>query len=240
MQDVIRKYVKRKAPPWRRFTFHVSRFTIYASLLILVLCTFISGCGKMMGVLVGKTVGEDIPATYVPEKDQPMLVLAENYQNPGSTSIESEQLARYVCQGLERKKVAPQIDPSAAIDLRSRDPAAYRKMSITQVGQALGAKQVLYIALLSNSVDMAEATEFQRGEAAARVRVVDVDTGQTRWPIDASSGYPVTAKTPVVKVTDENSANALRRGLQERLGGDIARLFYKYKADEEGEGALGP
>ena len=237
-KNVKRENVKREQIHIRsRFTFHVSRIL---PAILLAAALGISGCGKLMAALVGKTVGEDIQAKYVPAKDEPMLVLAENYQNPGSASVESEQLARYVCQGLERKKVAPQIDPSMAIDLRSRDPAGFRKMSITQVGQAVGAKQVLYIALLSSSEEMAQATEFQRGEATARVRIIDVDTGQTRWPVDATSGYPINVKTPVVKVTDENSANALRRGLQQRLGGDIARLFYKYKADEEGEKALGP
>src|SRR5205823_2837827 len=162
-----------------------------------------------------------------------------DFQNPGNSSVQCEQLARYVCLNLEHKNVAPLIDPTAALDLRTRDPSAYRNLSITQIGQTLGARQVLYIELLSDEIDMAQGTEFRRGEAAARVRIVDVATGQTRWPTDASSGYPVVARTPVVKITDETSESALRRAVQQRLGGDIARLFYKYKADEEGQAALG-
>ena len=209
-------------------------FILHSSSLILM-----TGCGRLLSVAVAKTVGYDVPAKYAPVKTDTMLVLAEDFQNPGSSSTDCEQLSRYVCQELERKKVAPLIDPTAAMDLRSRDPSSYRNMSITQIGQTLGARQVMYIALLSNDVDSADGGEFRRAEAAARVRIVDVQTGQTRWPIEASSGYPVIARTPVVKITDENSESILRRALQQRLGGDIARLFYKYKVDEEGEGALG-
>jgi hypothetical protein len=210
------------------------------ALLMLALAHFALGCGKAMGVLVAKTVGEDIHAVYVPVKTDPMLVLAENYQNPGANALESEQLARYVGQNLERKKVAPLINPTLAIDLRSKDPDAYRKMTITQIGQALGARQVLYIALLSDDLDTSQGSDYRRAEASARVRIIDVKTGQTRWPVQASAGYPVSTRTPVVKVANDDDEASLRRSAQARLGGDIARLFYKYKADEEGEKALGP
>src|SRR5947207_15988830 len=115
---------------------------LHPSSFILILSSFIltlSGCGKLLGVAVAKTVGEEIHAAYVPVKTDPMLVLAENFQNPGNSSLECEQVARYVCQNLERNKVAPLIDPTAALDLRTRDPSAYRNLSISQIGQALGA-----------------------------------------------------------------------------------------------------
>src|SRR5438876_10167986 len=97
------------------------------TVLPIICCAlFASGCGKLLAVAVAKTVGEDIPAKYVPVKTDPMLVLAEDFQNPGNSSLECEQLARYVSVSLERKKVARLIDPNAAMELRSRDPSAYR------------------------------------------------------------------------------------------------------------------
>ena len=198
----------------------------------------LSGC-FLLGLAVAKTVGETVHAKYVPVKTDPILVLVENFQNPGDSSLACEQIARYVGQNLERKQVAPLIDPTGILDLRARDLEAYRKMTITQIGAALGARQVLYIALLTDSVEMAEASDFRRGEATAHVRIIDVKTGQTRWPFDASEGFPVATKTPVVKVTDDGTEQALRRTVNQRLGGDIARLFYDYKADEEGEAAFG-
>src|SRR2546422_11249792 len=114
-------------------------------LLIISCALFASGCGKLLAVAVAKTVGEDIPAKYVPVKTDPMLVLAENYQNPGNSSVACEQVARYVGKNLERKNVAPLIDPTGVLDLRAKDLEAYRQMTITQIGQALGAKQGLYI-----------------------------------------------------------------------------------------------
>src|SRR5262245_22988771 len=140
-----------------------------------------SGCARALSVLAYKTVGDTIQAKYVPPKE-PSIVLAEDFQNPGNTSVESEQLARYVTQNLEKKSVAPLIDPNLAVDLRSRDPSAYRKMSITDIGKSLGAKQVLYIAISNDGLDSAMGTDYRRAEAAARVRWVNVDTGKTLWP----------------------------------------------------------
>ena len=65
-----------------------------------------------------------------------MLVMAEDFQNPGNSSVECEQLARYVCLNLERKNVAPLIDPNLALDSRARGTLARDR---AQVGAQLGA-----------------------------------------------------------------------------------------------------
>jgi hypothetical protein len=210
-----------------------------AMTLLLGCAFFISPGCKTAAVIVAKTVGETINAKYVPNKNDPMLVVAENYQNPGANALESEQLARYVCRGLEKKQVAPLIDPTLVMDLRSKDPDAFRKMTITQIGQKFGARQVMYISILSDGIQDTTGAEFRRGEASALVRIVDVSTGETRWPGEAASGYPISTKTPVTKVASEADEAALKRATQARLGGDIARLFYKYKRDEEGDDAFG-
>jgi len=223
------------------FSFRESRSSlISAALALLLCCAFIASGGcKAAAVAVAKTVGESVDAKYVPKKDDPILVVAENYQNPGANALESEQLARYVSRGLAKKKVAPLIDPTLVMDLRTKDPDAFRKMTITQIGEKLGAKQVLYISILVDGIQDTTGAEFRRGEASALVKIVDVSTGETRWPGAAASGYPIAAKTPVTKVATDAEEAALKRATQARLGGDIARLFYKYKRDEEGDDAFG-
>ena len=214
---------------------------INCGLALLLVCAFFiaGGCKNLLGVIAAKTVGETVYPKYTPVKDQPMLVLAENYQNLAASSQDADQLARYVCQNLERKQVAPLIDPALAMDMRSKDPTGFRKMTITQVGETLGARQVLYISILNDAIEDATGAEFRRAEAVARVRIVDVQTGETRWPVEASEGYPVSSKTPVTKIVDENDEAELKRAVNMRLGGTIARLFYKYKTDEEGDKAFG-
>lgn len=198
--------------------------------LLLLPALLLAGC-NIAGAVVDKVVGPaEVPAKYLPAQE-PMLVLAENYQNPSSALIESEQLVQQVAQQIKEHKVSPLVDSSAPFNLRSSQPSEYQKMTIAQIGRTLGAKQVLYIDIAQSNVFVAEASEMLKGKALVRVRIVDVETGGTRWPEEGGDGYPVVVETPMLREGQGVDETSVRLQLQEAVGIKIARLFYKYKPE---------
>ena len=202
-------------------------------LLPAALCLLLlTGC-QTVGALAYKVVGPpDVQPKYVPAK-QPLLIIAENYRAPAGSVVEADQLAQFVYEQLRVHDVAPLVDPMAFPDLRSRQGAALRSMTISQIGHELGALQVLYINLTKSDVDVAQSSEMLRGEVTARVKIIDVATGDSRWPVEIADGYPISAKIPMVRETDGVTETNFRQSLQQALADRIGKLFYKWKPDDE-------
>ncbi|HZZ43871.1 MAG TPA: hypothetical protein VFE58_13120 [Tepidisphaeraceae bacterium] len=211
--------------------------------LLSLFCLFLAGC-NIVGA--GAVVGEKIfgPAAVDAEYKlgtEPVLILVENYRNPLGALSDSEEVSQFVVDALhenlkETDKDKPAkiniIDPEKLLEYQNAHPIEYAKMKIPDIGRALGAKQVLYVDLMVSGVDATPGSELLRAKFAANVKVVDVATGQTRWPNDMAHGTPVAWESKPQRPTDEVYPAAVReRAL--RVGSDhIARLFYKWKPDD--------
>jgi hypothetical protein len=160
-----------------------------------------------------------------------MVVIAENWRNHAGSAIDSQQLAEFVYDDLRKHDVAPQIDPSAVTELQSKR-SDFGSMTIAQIGKTLGAQQVLYINVTESSMTSPIGSDSLAGKCTARVKIVDVDTGEATWPRDEMDGYPVTVKTPLLEAHSDSDDAALRRALQEKVAASIARLFYKAPTEE--------
>jgi hypothetical protein len=204
-------------------------FPVLTAVLCLSLLLFCTGC-PIAGAALAKAIPPIASARYVPAKE-PMLVMAESYQRTAD-ALETEELVRLVSDDLAKHEVAPQIDPIRAIDMRSSDPAGWRKKSITQIGRETGAAQVLYIDVVENAFEQTTASEYVHGQMAVKVRIVDVATGETRWPADAADGYPMDVQTPTVRATDSSSESAVHQTVQQTMAEQIAKLFYSHIADD--------
>ena len=187
---------------------------------------------NIAGVIASKTVGQTIPAVYVPVPTDPIIVVAESFNSGASVAVDTDQLARLVTDELSRHQIAPTIDPVKVMDLRSRNAAAFRKTKISEIGRQFGAKQVLYINVLHSGIESAGADVMMRGTASAKLKIVDVETAETRWPEDAAEGYPVDVATTYERVKDGVSESTVRPQLQQLFALEIGRLFRKYAADE--------
>jgi hypothetical protein len=203
---------------------------IAVSSLGLSLACGAAGC-NLLGAMAYKFGGAPaIPAKYAPPKT-PMVVLVENSRNPATLRLEAQRLSSRVTDELDKHQVAPLIDPSKLNDLRRTDPTKFNAMAVTAVGRAVGAEQVVVVDLVEFNIQPDLASETFQGLAEARVRVVDVASGETRWPLDVSGGYPLSAKTSYVRPVDGVDAVTLSEQLQSALSSQIARLFYEWKAD---------
>ena len=211
-----------------------------SSILYLLSSTFFltaAGC-VTVGVATHKIMGPPaVEAKYVPAKE-PMLVMVENYRRPASALTDDELLSRYVEGFLRGHAVAPLVDSAVIRELRIDRPDEFKRMSIAAVGREVGAKQILYVDVVQSELESLMAGESLRGSTGVRVRVIDAETGETRWPTDMSEGYPVSQSVNFGR-TQARSEQELKQGLYASLGDQIAKLFYKWKPDEnEPEGFI--
>lgn len=198
----------------------------FASLLLLVL----SGC-QVMGAIAYKAAGPpEVPAKYILPKT-PTVVLCETFNTSSGASSEADRLAQVISDELNAHKLTTVIEPHVLMNLRSKDPQAFSKMSIRQIGAACGAAQVLYVNVSGQTVQMAQGSEVFKGEATAKVKVVDVQSGASLWPEDASEGYPVSCNTPMIRPNQHADATMARIQLEDALGEEIVRMFYKWKPE---------
>ena len=71
-----------------------------------------------------------------------------------------------------------------------------------------------------------------KGTISGRIKIVDVFTGQSRWPSDSEGGYPFEYATPWLNRTHENSETAMMEKLDRSVADHIARMLYTWKDEE--------
>jgi hypothetical protein len=207
-------------------------------ILIIALTAACQGC-RSTGALWYKMFGPSkVPAKFALAK-VPTLVVVENFRNPAMTEFDADRIAREVVDDLKKNDTAPMIDQDRLTAIRESNASTFRDMSIPAVGRAAEATQVIYVDLQQSSVEGDATRGIVRGRAEARVRVVDVKTGNTIWPIEAQTGYPVGAEVPYTQSDDPSAANEVHNALLESLSEQIGRLFHAWKPETEKEGEAG-
>jgi hypothetical protein len=202
-------------------------------LLSLVLF-YVAGC-NVIGAIASSTAPDPTtPPQYVPTTE-PMVVIAENWHNPVGSNVDAEELGRYVYDTLIENSVGQQIDPITVIDLKSRNPDEFHSLSIAGIGKTVGAKQVLYINITDSSLIGPQGSDSLYGKCSARVKIVDVGSGQARWPLDAADGFPVFVQTDPTPIHSDMDETTLRQTLQQKAARRIAGLFYAAPSEKKSE-----
>lgn len=196
---------------------------------VLCLTVFaVAGCRKISAITY-KVMGPDpIPAAYVPEQE-PMLVLVENYRNPSESYLDAERFTPHLIQNLTDNKVAPIVDPVELYALRDRKPGQLQKMSIAAIGREVGAKQVLYVDLVTCDVDLGAGSDTFKGSIAVRVKIIDAQSGEILWPTHATDGYPVSFETPVTRAAEGVTRDTVLDMTYRGAADQVAKLFYTWK-----------
>jgi len=204
----------------------------FASVVLLGLVTLLGGC-EIPGVFLHLVTGDPpIHAQYEPPKDSPILVLVENYRSPDDMRLDSDQIAHQVGEEMKKEGKLDAASTEKIEELREEDADKYRAMNIAAVGKATDAKVVVYVDLIESEVSKDASAGSVHALATARVKVVDVKTGNTLWPSDSTHGREV-SQTMEYDQTDGQRAVAMHTEMLTRLSSKIAKLFYTWKAEDQ-------
>ncbi len=193
----------------------------------------VGGCTAGGAILHTMFGAPAVDAQYTPVK-QATLVLVENYQDQDASAVDGDTVARAVGDRLHDHADLDVVDPDKVALLRTDEAGHFRDLSIPAVGRAVGAKQVVYVNLVESDTSADPTGAAVHATATARVRVVDVATGNVLWPAGQPRGTELTAKMDYDRSDSPAGAN-MRGQLLSQLSDEIGKLFYKWKPDTEQE-----
>lgn len=209
---------------------HLKSIFMTVALLVAFFCA--AGCIKAGGVIAYKVMGPPkVPALYDPPKE-PLLVMVERYNAPASTSMDCQTIAREIYRDLVVHDVGQPIDPVLMFDLESSNSEKFKKMTISQIGAAVTAKQVIYVRLTSHNVNSVDGGSMISGNATAMVKVIDVATGELRWPTESAAGYPVKAEIPMQVARRGMTPELVNASLTRQIATAVGKLFYAWQPED--------
>jgi|GEM_PF-839578 len=202
-------------------------------LALLAIAAILSGC-QVLGAIAGAGAGPStVDAQYKPPQE-PTLVLVENYSIASGGDVEGDRLGRYISEELTTNKVVPLVDYARLTQLRDQDHDAYRKMSVAQIGRAVGAKQVIYVNVGEYGPQTPGNGDLVNWKGSVKVKVVDATTGGSPWPSDQAAGEPVVAETHYKELDPEKGDVPVQEELNKMLGEKIGRFFHSWQKDRDG------
>lgn len=214
----------------------------YPMLLTLAFLAALGGCEAPAFIAETAGIGGKVkPVFDLPNR--PTLVLVDDPQNHLGDPTLRTVIAANVAHHLADQKVitSKPIAGKEVTELAARvGQDAFSRMPIAQVGRELGAEQVLYIDV--EAVSLQPAPGMYRPTASLEIKVVDVATNTRLYPEPPPLEDPTAPKrgrSLTVQLRYDKTLRAQSRGLDaemarrlaERIGLEVARLFYEYKPE---------
>ncbi len=205
---------------------------VRSSLACTLLCAGLAGC-NLIGVIADKAAGDrPVPAQFQPDALRPLLVIAENYRDPGTSASDAERIQTLVSRQLEEHKVAPIVSTEKLIAIRDRSPVSFRKMSVIEIARAVGAAQVLYVDITGVGVGTQVGGDSLKGVASANVKLIDAESGDVVFPKDLDAGTAVGFESQLHRATVDVTADRVRAETLIGLSEHISRIFHSYRPSD--------
>jgi hypothetical protein len=138
---------------------------------------------------------------------------------------------------LENNVVPETITTRDAVALIRRMDTASKPVSIQRICESLGAEQVVYVEI--DEFNLSGGRDEGGPEAVALIKVLDITNGSRLWPTAGSEAVQSSLQdiNPSLIATSAGRREVEDK-LAEKLGEDIAKLFYAHERRELG-GRLG-
>ncbi|MGP1309198.1 MAG: hypothetical protein ACTS27_03245 [Phycisphaerales bacterium] len=194
-----------------------------------------AGCNYLAPAVILLTPPPSRDAQFTLDKQRVAVVFIDDPQNKAPRRSLRAIMGQTAEQTLIAKGVMPSnmlIPSQTAMQLTSRESDS-NKFSIVDVGRTLGADVVIYAKLEGFGLSTDGVT--LKPYAVAQVRVLDAANNMRLWP-EAGTDYPVVYEGPqqAGETPGMGTARAeAERKLAERLGLEIARVFFKHEIERE-------
>ena len=204
--------------------------------------------GSLVGCELLSFFSAGLSSNKIPAKfelaDKPTAVLVDDPTNTNGDRFLQRQIASEIGFLLKENEVTSQIIDQRKLDnLRNELGNNYGKTAIDEIGRRVGADQVIYIDI--KTVQYRAEPGMLRPMAVCEVKVIDATNGRRLFPgfddeDDEGANLPTEGHLVAVTMfyrTQEpgGELQLVSKVLAERVGRDIARLFFEYKAREPGE-----
>lgn len=214
-----------------------------ASVVLTVALLAGAGC-ELFGPIF--EAGRTNPALYKLPEERTTAILVDDPQNLLTDSAMRGVIASRIKFELEQNKVETTvIDPGKVHMLESELMNAYATTPTDVIGQRLGADQVISVVIEEYMLRQSPGTF--KPKLQARVKVIDVVEGKRLFPplladnpedpTSARKGWLVdtTLRESAPLEQGRSEEAVMQKKMSERLGRDVARLFFKWADRQPGQ-----
>lgn len=188
-----------------------------------------TGCIQFAALWTNLTGGDVISPEFTMTK-KPLLILFDDRNevvtHPRAIRRAYKEISDRFIEFVVNRRVVPFNDCQR---LQQTDPK-YDTMSIREIGERLGAEQVLYVRIYRFTVHAEAGAPLYKGEFMAKVKVLSTERTDEvlLWPRDPA-GRRVSVTTPSTSMGGEKSSGDFADELGTRMGKAIAELFYEHR-----------
>lgn len=203
---------------------------------VVALCVMIplsSGCQQVASAWANMTGGDWIPAEFTLTKE-PLLVLIDDRSAIVTEPKSIREAHKTIAVNFAEFKVNQNVIPFEEWQRLAQTDKKYGRYSIRQVGEKLGAEQVLYLNVERFTLHGEPGAPVYKGEFTVRVKVLSTNREKDVrvWPSE-ESGKRVTVTSAPIPIDSEKSASDIATELGIKLGKQVAMMFYGHRELEK-------
>jgi len=192
-----------------------------------------SGCTQIAQAWANLTGGDWIEPEYRLTR-QPLAVIIDDSQGLVGEPRAIREAYKTISAIFAEFKVNQQVVPFEDWQRLQQSDRQYGKYSIREIGEKLGAEEVLYLDVEKFTLHAEGDAPVFKGLFSVRVKVLSTKRKADirLWP-NEESGRLVSATTAATPADGDKSAGDVATELGIRLGQEVARLFYGHRELEK-------
>lgn len=202
-----------------------------ACLVIALAIIPISGCQQFAALWANMSGGDVVKPEFELTKGPILLLLDDRNEDQLSDPRVYQELHQTLSENFLHFKVNSRVIPYEDWSRLRQSESQYAKLSTRQIGEKLGAEQVVHMSIVRFVVQPEPNAEIFQGEFTVNVKVLSTETKRDirLWPRDEGGRRVSVSTQPETADGDRTSAD-VGRDLARKLGQQVARLFYEHKS----------
>ena len=175
------------------------------------------------------TGGDKIPAEYTLTKG-PLLVFIDAADSAPIEQHAVRQLHKTISDAFLESGANRRVVPFENWQALQQSAKGYNRLSIREIGEKLGADQVLYLRVDRFVLEDEPNSPLYKGECVVRIKVLSTEGKHDvrLWPRE-EKGKRVSAGTDPIAKDGGKSSGDIAKELATKTGDVVAKLFYEYR-----------
>lgn len=209
------------------------RLGLAPRIAIFLLAPLAVGCIQIAAAWTNITGGDWIEAEFTLTKE-PLLILIDDRNTVVTEPKAVRELHKTISENFLTLKVNHMVVPFDEWQRLAQSDKKYAKYSARQIGEKLGAEQVLYITVDRFTLHSEPGAPVFKGEFTVRIKVLSTNREKDirLWPTE-ESGKRISVTTAAIPTDSEKTSGDIATELGIRLGKDIAKLFFGHRELEK-------
>lgn len=188
-----------------------------------------TGCHDLAVLIANMQGGDTIEAEFKLDKG-PLLIFIDDRRGLITESRAIRELHDTIADNFIRYDVNNRVIPFRELQRLQQNEPKFDKLSIREIGEKLGADQVLYLGVEKFTLYSEPGAPLFKGLFAVRVKVLTTERkAETRvWPRE-KTGKLIQSETRPTPTDGDKAPSDIATELGVKLAQRVAGLFYKHK-----------